>query len=592
MISFFHKKSCVIDLGKHLPEFLQPIDADSFLEEHDTLVSRLKLAYSDTQSWETKILPCIRSLALMCGRLPYSATGIFSDVNSLFKAGVTAATYAIEIMEGSVQLEKNIMAQHLLQGRLKAVAALAGLCAFLDVFDRKLFVVEKAESSENPFFHISETNHIKHLGYEPLAIPYVTWVIQKLSTNPKLQLQLQWNTSPVPISQTRLLSRLFYARHVITPKTMAWLSDAGRLPLLELMKCLTIDTDVETLPSSVVKARNLGVYRTCLLERERIGAKLGEILTPDGWQETLIRILRARILNDWTINAKDSPLKRGADGLFLFWPDVCAILIDDMKTFGLTDLPTDPDIWAGCLLDSGITLPSKKETPTCWIAVTPNAKPREAIKLSDAYFFTSGRILYEKSVKREFEIELPIEQSVALTRLTREVLQATNGQFTQKLPESTPKEKTLIWQLKPNKLKKEWEVAPATVLQFLTQHPELVPELLIDEGIFLPNQWSYSEELSFERLVTSLLASGCIYETEHSEPLWVTHADSKGENHRGVILRPDLIEGLLDEKTLDFKALFESIHHRALNPRFAFLRQSTEESDQLSLNFEGDNSDE
>lgn len=152
MISFFHKKTAISDLGKHLPEFLQPIEADSFIEEHDALVSRLKLAYSDTQAWETKIVPCIRSLALMCGRLPYSATGIFSDVNSLFKAGVTAATYAIEIMEGSVQLEKNIMAQHLLQGRLKAVAALAGLCAFLDVFDRKLIVLEKTESSENPFF--------------------------------------------------------------------------------------------------------------------------------------------------------------------------------------------------------------------------------------------------------------------------------------------------------------------------------------------------------------------------------------------------------------------------------------------------------
>ena len=116
--------------------------------------------------------------------------------------------------------------------------------------------------------------------------------------------------------------------------------------------------------------------------------------------------------------------------------------------------------------------------------------------------------------------------------------------------------------------------------------------LLRCKGIFLSNQWSYSEELSFERLVTSLLASGCIYETEHGEPLWVTHADSKGENHRGVILRPDLIEGVLDEKTLDFKALFEAVHHRALNPHFAFLRRSAEESDQLSLNFEGDSGNE
>ena len=120
MISFFANfKSAeqkeTAHLGAHLPDKLQPIIVEDFLASHEPLIKRLKLAYSDTESWGTKILPCVKATALMCAHLPYSATGIFSDKDGLFKACVSAATYAIEVMESSVQLEKNIMAQHLLQ---------------------------------------------------------------------------------------------------------------------------------------------------------------------------------------------------------------------------------------------------------------------------------------------------------------------------------------------------------------------------------------------------------------------------------------------------------------------------------------------
>lgn len=281
-----------------------------------------------------------------------------------------------------------------------------------------------------------------------MAIPYDTWIKQKLNNNPSVELTLNWKNA-APITQARQNLRLFYARHVLVPKTIAWLGEAGPLPLIELMKCLTVDSDLEEAPSSVIKARDLGVYRACQLEREHMGAKLGKVLAPQGWQTTLIRILRARILNDWEINAKDSPLRKGADGLFLFWPDICPIIIDDLKNFGLTDLPTDPDIWAGCLLESGITTPSKKGLSSCWIAVTPNAKPREAIKLSDAHFFTGNKRLYTKTIKRNFETELSQEHSSALSQLTRDVLESTDKAFTQHIPsESTVTEQqTVIWHI-------------------------------------------------------------------------------------------------------------------------------------------------
>ena len=584
MISLFSFKGKTTP-GAHLPAFLQPIEIDAFLEEHSALIKRLKLAYSEKSSWETQILPCVRKLALVCGHLPYTSNGIFSDVDGLFKASITAATYAIEIMESSVQLEKNIMTQHLLQNRLKAAATLAALCAFLDVFDRKITIREKAANRDSTFFHINETNHVEHLAFEPLAMSYVSWVQEKLSQNPTIELELLWNPTP-PLSQSRQIAKLFYARHVLLPETIAWLANAGRLPLTELMKCLTEESTPDHLPSSVIRARNLGVYRACLLERERIGAKLGEVLAPEGWQETLIRILRARILNDWEVNAKDSPLRKGADGLFLFWPDVCPILLDDMKTFGLTDLPTDPDIWAGCLINSGITVCSQQGTSTCWIAVTPNAKPREAIKLSDSHFFMGGQLSQAKTIKRNFETKLPSEQASALSQLTREILESVDKPFTQKLPTTVHQRQELFWRVNDSQATQNSNATLLTFAETLNQHPDLTPLVVIDEGLFLFEVFPLPEEQSFERLVTSLLTANLLYQTERQEPLWVTQSDANGKTLRGVILKPDCIEGMFQGKALSFNEAFEFIHHRSPTPHFSFMGRPQDSSDQLSLNFD------
>lgn len=572
--------------GKHLPNILQPIELESFLEENKFLIERLEIAYSDQASLETKILPCIKELALVAGRLPYRAKGIFSGEGDLFKASITAATYAIEIVESSVELEKNIMAQHLLQGRLKAAAALAGLCSFLDVFQR-LHIAEVPSQYDDSFFHISEANHIRHVAFEPLAMPYVLWVKEKLSKNPELQLQLHWNRQSQPLSHAKENLKLFLARHILCPETLAWLADAGPLPLYELMKCLSRESPIEDTPSSVIKARDLGVYRTCLLERERLGKELGEILAPDGWQETLIRILRTRIFNDWEINAKDSPLRKGADGLFLFWPDVCPILIDDMKKLGLVELPTDPDIWAGCLLSSGISTASQMGTATCMIAVTPNAKPREAIKLSDTYFLTGSRILYAKTIKRDFEVKLSLDQATGLSQLTREVMQLSDKAFSEQLPDKTPSQPALLWQLAKEIKQEDLKAALQSFANFMTSHKECLPETLIDEGFFLSEEIfrQIESSLSFERTVLALLTNNLVFQTERNEPLWVTHTDKNGTLQRGVILKPDLFEAIHNHQVLSFEKVFRHVYQKDHNPNFSFKEQK-EDGEQLTLNFE------
>lgn len=282
-------------------------------------------------------------------------------------------------------------------------------------------------------------------------------------------------------------------------------------------------------------------------------------------------------------------MRKGADGLFLFWPDVCLIFLDDMKSFGLVDLPTDPDIWAGCLLSSGITLPSINKTPTCSIAVTPNANPREAIKLSDAAFFTSGRVLATKTSKRNFEVDIKPIASLALSKLTREALEIANRAFTNQLPSETPKQPHLIWYLNKELKQAGLEEALGFILNLLTENASTTLHHIIDEGLFINEDLVRQSKtsLSFEHLALALLTEGVIYQTAKLEPLWVTHTDSNGTLTRGFLLRPDTLEALSDNKKLSFKDAFLAIHGKTPDPRFAFKEVLKEPTDQLSLDFEG-----
>ena len=225
--------------------------------------------------------------------------------------------------------------------------------------------------------------------------------------------------------------------------------------------------------------------------------------------------------------------------------------------------------------------------------MTPNAKPREAIKLSDAYFFTSGTVLHAKTIKRDFETELNLDQTLALSQLTRDVLEASNLAFTNKLPSSIQNQKTLIWHLSESIEQQELEEALSAYLNHLTENPSLASEVLLDEGLFITNTLSnFAKEASFERLVTGLLTSNLIYQTDRNEPLWGTHADHQGINQRGIILKPEMIEGSLHNIKLAFKDLFEYIHKRKPNPRFHFKNNLTSQEDQLSLDFDEEASHE
>lgn len=591
---FFKKKPIIKESSQfdHWPEKLQPIEPEALLTIHQESVHRFKLAWSDASTWHQLMLPVIKQYAYVTQRLPYQAQGIFSQTDGLFLAGIQAASFAVDIMEESVHLERNIMSQALLQSRLKGAAACAALLGFLHALVNRM-TIRPQGSDYRPFFEIDETNYVRHAHFNPLASTYYQWTRQRhlsaSDTKPEPP-QLIWAPS-VDRSKSQCALNLFLARSVLTSDMLVWLGQAGLFPLMELMKSLTQNHDDRN-ESSLLRAKELGIYRASQLEREKLGAQLGQTLAPLGWEETLIRLLRAHIVYDWEVNAKDSPLRLGSDGLFLFWPDACPVLINDLCQRGLTELPNDPDLWAGLFLKEGISEPSHRNQPVLLIAVTPNAKPRQAIKLNSKLFATHEKILSCKIPKRPFEVtQLSFAQETALSELNREMLESLDDAFLIDAPKDlSPTPKRIYHFVCEKALSPETQKALTTLFERLTVNPNLLKNHLIDEGLLLTESLLTGlSGLSSNLITMQLHTSGIIESTPKGEPLFVEHHPADGSTIRGVILKPRHIASVhlngSEKLNLNFHETFKAIFHRAPTP-MPFASRTSLEDPQLSLNLE------
>lgn len=593
--SFFKKKAKPVKVSPrfdHWPESLQPIEPDKLLAIHHESVHRLKLSWSDASTWDRLLLPLIKQYAMVTQRLPYQSRGIFSQTDGLFLAGIQASAFAIDIMEESVHLERNIMSQTLLQTRLKGAAACATLLSFLHTLIDRM-EIQPANTGYRPFFEIDEETFVRHTPFNSLATTYYQWakeVIESASGNLAPAPKLTWKTT-IDRSEGYSALNLFLARSVLTSEMLTWLGEAGLFPLMELMQSLT-QTHGTRSDSSLLRAKELGIYRASQLEREKLGAQLGETLAPLGWEETLIRLLRARIVYHWEVNSKDSPLRLGSDGLFLFWPDVCPILINDLTQRGLTGIPNDPDLWAGLFLKEGITEPSHRNQAVLLIAVTPNAKPRQAIKLNHKLFATHEKILLTKIPKRSFEVtDLSFTQETALSELNRQMLETLDDAFRTDAPnelQATPKQ---LYQFQSKrKLTPELQNALDTLFERLTTNPALIQKHLIDEGLLVTEQLLTGiSNLSSNLLIMQLHSESLIESTSKGEPRFVEHHPTDGSTIRGVILKSVHIASVFingsTRQENDFSETFKVCFHRNPQP-MRFEDEHSNDNPQLSLNLE------
>lgn len=595
--SFFKKKEEVIEKSPrfdHWPKNLQPIEPDKLLAIHHKSVHRLKLSWSDATTWDRLMLPLIKQYAMVTQRLSYQSRGIFSQTDGLFLAGIQATAFAIDIMEESVHLERNIMSQTLLQSRLKGAAACATLLSFLHTLIYRM-EIQPANTGYRPFFEIDEETFVRHTPFNPLATTYYQWakeVIESAPGNLAPTPQLSWKAM-IDRSEGHSALNLFLAQSVLTNEMLTWLGEAGLFPLMELMQSLT-QTHGTRSDSSLLRAKELGIYRASQLEREKLGAQLGETLAPLGWEETLIRLLRARIVYDWDVNSKDSPLRLGSDGLFLFWPDVCPILINDLAQRGLTELPNDPDLWAGLFLKEGITEPSHRNQAVLLIAVTPNAKPRQAIKLNHKLFATHEKILLTKIPKRSFEVtDLSFTQETALSELNRQMLETLDDAFRTDAPDELQATPKRLYQFQSKKkLSPDLQNALDTLFERLTTNPILIQKHLIDEGLLVTESLLTGiGDLSPNLLIMQLHTEALIESTPKGEPRFVEHHPADGSTIRGVILKPAHITSVFlngkDRQEHDFSKTFKALFHRDPKP-MQIEHEHTTDNPQLSLNLESD----
>ena len=199
---------------------LQLIEPEELLQIHRTDIERLRIAWSETSTWERLFIPLLLRLAKVTQRLPFQAHGVFSDTDGLFRASVRSASFALDLMEESVQLERNIMSQELLQRRLKGAAAIASLCSFLHPLIDSIEITP-VQSAFRPFFEIDERHYVKHLSFNALAQPYYDWASHFLAEQPQTELTLSWKSRHLTRSPASDQMNLFLMTQVIPPAFLA-----------------------------------------------------------------------------------------------------------------------------------------------------------------------------------------------------------------------------------------------------------------------------------------------------------------------------------------------------------------------------------
>lgn len=521
--TLFQRKHADPTTTAALPEqaaWLECIRPERLLQIHRDDIEKLRCAFSDETLWGEFIEPNLLAYAAMTARVPLAPHGAFARTDGLFCAGIAAAVHAVGVMESFVHPGNNIMRQAMLHSRLKTAALLAALFHFVPVLLEKIRIEPVHEALEDPFWNPQETSMQRLAHFCALSEPLSEYLRRQAEVSRPVQ--LVWMNQTARRSRMNDQYVIFLLPQLIDVRTLRWLTQAGPEPLIALFSHLT-QSGKEDDPVNV--AANLGAFAACEKEREALGARLGENLEHRGWESLLIGIIRTRVAQSWLINSKDSPLKLARDGLFLQWPDVCPCILQDLHNLGIYSMPNDPTLWAGMLLKTGITLPSRKGTPKCFIAVTPNAKLREAVKLNAEYFFDPATLLGLKCSKRDMEVSPDAATESGLPQLNRDLLlQKTAAErFTiQTREEASPQPS--IWTVSSDSgvtLEAEADQYLQALTLTLTKDAHLARSLMLDEGILLYAEVVQALDQDFELLTLALLHADAIYHTDTNEPVWV-----------------------------------------------------------------------
>ena len=551
---------------KEQREFLQLIEPGDLLKRHADLVTRLEQALSDESLWQDFVYPNLLTYAGMCLRLPMAAQGPFSEADGLLRAGLSAAGYSVAVMESFVQPANNILRQDMLQTRLKTAALLAALYHFLPTLLFNLRISPSAGTDNDTFWNPNESALQKIAAFCPYAESFYAYLTRQRQHQRSVRLSWQTQTTKKRLNDQLIL---FVLPQLLAPRSLIWFTQAGPEPLMSLFAHLT-QSGKEDDPVNV--AANLGAFQACEKEREAIGRRLGGNTVHAGWECLVIGIIRSRVGHSWLINSKDSPLKLANDGLFLQWPDVCPVILNDLKALGVHSLPNDPSVWAGMLCQAGITLKSRTGEAKCFIAVTPNAKLREAVKLNADYFFDPSALIGLKVGKRDFEVTPDAATQSGLPQLNRQLLlqkTAASGFTPINDQAAAATSKATVWSLAPavaQTVTGEAQQYLNALCESLTQHTALAHSLMLDEGVVVFAELVNALDQDFQLVTLALLHADAIYRTDKNEPAWFDLTIESTGNVHALIIPGNFFTvhrfNEVGQVPMNYSDYFDSIFHR------------------------------
>ena len=152
-------------------------------------------------------------------------------------------------------------------------------------------------------------------------------------------------------------------------------------------------------------------------------------------------------------------------------------------------------------------------------------------------------------------------------------MEATQGEFSEKLSEIIPEQPKLLMHLAGDGLSEELTENLQKLVDTLNKSEYLMKRNLVDEGLFV-DAYTIEQfyETSFELFINRLTKQQLIFMNSKNEPLWVTHCDANNEPFRGVVLKPAIFSFEIKEKDMltriDFERAFYYLHKRKASAKF------------------------
>lgn len=528
---------------------LPALAVDALLASHADLLSRIKLCYgADQAGFQCDILSPVRRLASYVNGLPATADNYFCEPGGLFQLALEVGFYALQGTDGHIVSGRaTISTRRELEPRWRHATFLAGLCCDLH---RTLgqVVVSDEHGHEWPAF----------LG------PLTDWLAGRRSE----RFFIRW-IAKAP--ESRALG-LYALPHVVSAQTLQHLATGNVIVVPQLLASVAgipVYNDQNVLVELVKRATALVIDRNLTANANRQGrALLGAHI-----ERYLVDAMRRLVVSHpaWLPNQEKSRVWHGPEGLFIVWPNAASELRHLLEEDALPGIPRSPEAILDCLLAAGVALPCGDQRPLWRISPPPGHQELEAIRLAAPEILLPGdtehRPLAQRLVAAAHATpatsrtgdpsdpgDLPAGPPSAPEASPRRPDQASEDEgepsdttitMATTAPVARPRHGAapLFRLVAPMRLQPQVRDALAAAVDSMNGDPRLALAVTVPAGVFLPLDHFRQAGVDPPVALRALAELGMVATTQSGRTETVAH-DLGGREHKGLVLRPQFVQGL------------------------------------------------